>query len=69
MPGDDPGACWAMDRASGICLIEYLHLIQDEFGQISAAHLAALADEMRAVLCRGVRDGDLLCAFRCREGG
>jgi formate dehydrogenase beta subunit len=28
-------------------LIEYLHLIQDEFGQISSAHLAALADEMR----------------------
>lgn len=28
-------------------LIEYLHLIQDTFGQISAAHLAALADEMR----------------------
>jgi NADH:ubiquinone oxidoreductase subunit F (NADH-binding)/NADH:ubiquinone oxidoreductase subunit E len=28
-------------------LIEYLHLIQDEFGQISAANLAALADEMR----------------------
>ncbi len=28
-------------------LIEYLHLIQDEFGQISAAHLAALADELR----------------------
>lgn len=28
-------------------LIEYLHLIQDEFGQISAAHLAALAQEMR----------------------
>src|SRR3984885_1753009 len=27
-------------------LIEYLHLIQDKFGQISAAHLAALADEM-----------------------
>src|SRR5277367_1048797 len=27
-------------------LIEYLHLIQDEFGQISAAHLAALAEEM-----------------------
>jgi formate dehydrogenase len=27
-------------------LIEYLHLIQDTFGQISAAHLAALADEM-----------------------
>jgi formate dehydrogenase len=28
-------------------LIEHLHLIQDEFGQISAAHLAALAHEMR----------------------
>jgi formate dehydrogenase len=28
-------------------LIEYLHLIQDEFGQISSAHLAALAVEMR----------------------
>ncbi|MBR1219525.1 NAD(P)H-dependent oxidoreductase subunit E [Bradyrhizobium sp. U87765 SZCCT0131] len=28
-------------------LIEHLHLIQDTFHQISAAHLAALADEMR----------------------
>src|SRR3954462_8205637 len=28
-------------------LIEHLHLIQDKFHQISAAHLAALADEMR----------------------
>src|SRR5690242_8496854 len=28
-------------------LIEYLHLIQDTYGQISAEHLAALADEMR----------------------
>ena len=28
-------------------LIEYLHKIQDTYGQISAAHLAALADEMR----------------------
>ena len=27
-------------------LIEHLHLIQDTYGQISAAHLAALADEM-----------------------
>ena len=27
-------------------LIEHLHLIQDSYGQISAAHLAALADEM-----------------------
>ncbi len=28
-------------------LIEHLHLIQDSYHQISAAHLAALADEMR----------------------
>lgn len=28
-------------------LIEYLHLVQDAYGQITAAHLAALADEMR----------------------
>src|SRR5471030_541693 len=28
-------------------LIEHLHLIQDKYHQISAAHLAALADEMR----------------------
>jgi formate dehydrogenase beta subunit len=28
-------------------LIEHLHLIQDKYSQISAAHLAALADEMK----------------------
>ena len=28
-------------------LIEYLHLIQDKYNQISSAHLAALAEEMR----------------------
>src|SRR6201996_3548969 len=28
-------------------LIEYLHLIQDKYHQISAAHLASLADEMK----------------------
>src|SRR5499425_2111474 len=28
-------------------LIEHLHLIQDRYHQISAAHLAALADEMK----------------------
>jgi len=28
-------------------LIEFLHLIQDRFGHLSAAHLLALADEMR----------------------
>src|SRR6188508_694416 len=28
-------------------LIEHLHLIQDRYGYLSAAHLAALADEMK----------------------
>src|ERR1044072_5906949 len=28
-------------------LIEYLHLIQDRYGYLSAAHLAALAQEMK----------------------
>jgi formate dehydrogenase len=31
-------------------LIEYLHLIQDRYGHLSAAHLAALAQEMRLPL-------------------
>src|SRR5690242_2927880 len=31
-------------------LIEHLHRIQDAYGSISAAHLVALADEMRLAL-------------------
>src|ERR1700681_782278 len=31
-------------------LIEHLHLIQDRYGRISAAHLAALAQEMKLAL-------------------
>src|SRR5215470_4865447 len=31
-------------------LIEHLHLIQDAYGQLSAAHLAALAQEMKLAL-------------------
>jgi NADH:ubiquinone oxidoreductase subunit F (NADH-binding)/NADH:ubiquinone oxidoreductase subunit E len=31
-------------------LIEHLHLIQDRYGHLSAAHLAALADEMKMAL-------------------
>src|SRR6266480_7146374 len=31
-------------------LIEYLHLIQDRYRQLSAAHLVALAQEMRLAL-------------------
>ena len=31
-------------------LIEYLHLIQDSYKQLSAAHLAALASEMKLAM-------------------
>ena len=49
----DPHACGEIQGLLGDAprertyLIEYLHKIQDTYGQISAAHLAALADEMR----------------------
>jgi formate dehydrogenase len=48
----EPGAKMAIEALLGDAprdrhlLIEYLHRIQDRYGQISAAHLAALADEM-----------------------
>jgi formate dehydrogenase beta subunit len=49
----DPGALDEIEALLGNrpkqrdMLIEYLHLIQDTYHQISAAHLAALADEMK----------------------
>jgi len=49
----DPGALEAVQRLLGNeprqrdLLIEHLHKIQDSFGHLSAAHLAALAQEMR----------------------
>ncbi|WP_448041420.1 NADH-ubiquinone oxidoreductase-F iron-sulfur binding region domain-containing protein [Bradyrhizobium liaoningense] len=49
----DPAAAHEIERLLGDrprrrdLLIEYLHLIQDKYHQISAAHLAALADEMK----------------------
>ena len=49
----DPGALDDIEALLGNrprqrdMLIEYLHLIQDKYHQISAAHLAALADEMK----------------------
>ncbi len=39
----------ARDRRRDL-LIEHLHLIQDRYGHLSAAHLAALAQEMRLAL-------------------
>src|SRR3569832_2015392 len=49
----DPTASHEIGQLLGVrprrrdLLIEYLHLIQDTYHQISAAHLAALADEMK----------------------
>ncbi|MET4802946.1 NADH-ubiquinone oxidoreductase-F iron-sulfur binding region domain-containing protein [Bradyrhizobium sp. LB11.1] len=49
----DPTALFEIEQLLGDkprrrdLLIEYLHLIQDKYHQISAAHLAALADEMK----------------------
>src|SRR5436190_17777411 len=49
----DPTAAHEIQRLLGDrprrrdLLIEHLHLIQDKYHQISAAHLAALADEMK----------------------
>jgi len=49
----DPTAAHEIEALLGNCprrrdlLIEHLHLIQDKYHQISAAHLAALADEMK----------------------
>ena len=51
-------------------LIEYLHLIQDEFGQISAAHLAALADEMRLAFAEVFETATFYAHFDVvKEGG
>ena len=44
-------------------LIEYLHLIQDKYRQISASHLAALANEMKR------RDVALGLISICAQGG
>src|ERR1700751_1511922 len=49
----DPSAAHEIEQLLGDrprrrdLLIEHLHLIQDTYKQISAAHLAALADEMK----------------------
>ena len=47
---DDVRALLADDPPRRDLLIEYLHRIQDSYGHLSAAHLAALADEMKLAL-------------------
>src|SRR5260221_14408438 len=37
-------------------LIEYLHRIQDTYGHIAAAHVVALADEMKLAMTEGFED-------------
>src|ERR1700744_2319255 len=44
-------------------LIEHLHLIQDRYRQISAAHLAALADEMRLSFAEGFETATFYAHF------
>ena len=44
-------------------LIEHLHLIQDAYHQISAAHLAALADEMRISLAEAYETATFYAHF------
>ena len=42
--------CWADAPRRRDLLIEFLHLIQDHFGCLSAAHLVALAAEMKMAM-------------------
>src|SRR4051812_2642865 len=50
-------------------LIEYLHLVQDKWRQISAAHLAALADEMRMAFAEVFETATFYAHFEVvREG-
>ncbi len=44
-------------------LIEYLHLIQDTYGQITAAHLAALADQMKLALAEAYETATFYAHF------
>jgi NADH:ubiquinone oxidoreductase subunit F (NADH-binding)/NADH:ubiquinone oxidoreductase subunit E len=51
-------------------LIEHLHRIQDSFGQISAAHLAALAEEMRLAFAEVFETATFYAHFDVvKEGG
>src|ERR1700752_4107006 len=51
-------------------LIEHLHLIQDRYGHLSAAHLTALAAEMRMALAEGYEVATFYAHFDVvKEGG
>ena len=61
--------CSATRRARREYLIENLHRVQDRFGRLSAAHLAALGRGDEALAGRGLRGRDLLPPLRRGEGG
>ena len=50
-------------------LIEHLHLIQDRFGRLGAAHLAALAEEMRLALAEVYEVASFYAHFDIIEAG
>jgi formate dehydrogenase beta subunit len=50
-------------------LVEHLHLIQDHYGQISAAHLAALADMMRLSLAEAYEVATFYAHFEVVKEG
>ena len=49
-------------------LIEFLHLIQDRFGHLSAAHIVALAEEMRLAQAEGLDAHALSISIRLNRG-
>src|SRR3569833_1951024 len=49
--------------------IEYLHLIQDTYHQISAAHLAALADEMKLAFAEASETATFYAHFAVEKEG
>jgi len=62
-------SCLASGRVKRDLLIEHLHLIQDRIrAHLSAAHLAALAQEIKLALAEVYEVANLLCAFRRGEG-
>src|SRR4029078_6957936 len=71
----DPTAAQEIDALLGDrprrrdLLIEHLHLIQDRYHQISAAHLAALADEMKLSFAEVFETGAFYAHFHVVKEG
>ncbi len=63
------GRCSARRARQRDLLIEHLHLIQDHYGQISADHLAALADEMKLAFAEVFETATFYAHFDVRKEG